>query len=348
MIYVYILLVLLCTLLKKPNILWIFVVIFLSYLVSVSSNVPDFSNYEYIYQHIIPTELFGMGKGWYFINNIGRQNNLTYLQFKTILILIGLTLLFLTFEYFAKNSSNYVWGMYLLYPAFLDIVQTRFFLAISISVFGLIFLTQKNIWGTIMFFCFVTVATCIHNSNAFYYLFLLIPVIEKNKKIFSRLIIFSTLLLIPLKNVLLSFISSFASLRQSYYFDNNSGIGIVLLYDVIMIIFFLLTDALNNQILASPEISKKEKSVSKLAMDINMILLLLIPSSIVASEFLRLQRIGWIFVYIQLAILVCHKKEIDIKGISINNRLFGFLLSLFGLIGLILITSPLAVTSFFS
>lgn len=75
MIYVYILLVLLCTLLKKPNILGIFVVIFLSYLVSVSSNVPDFSNYEYIYQHIIPTELFGMGKGWYFINNIGRQNN---------------------------------------------------------------------------------------------------------------------------------------------------------------------------------------------------------------------------------------------------------------------------------
>lgn len=349
MIYIYILLILLGMIIPiRFNFIGILVIIFLSYLTFISINVPDFSNYQYIYQRINPNQLFGMGKGWYLLNNWGRDKGWDYSQFKTFLISVSLLLIFLTIKYFIGKNYNFIWVLYLLYPALLDIIQARFFIALGIATLSLIFLFQRKWWSIIIYIFLITLAVRIHSSAAFYYLFVFVPFVEKKQKIFSIVTFISTLLLIFLKTPLQKLILIFASTRQQYYFEYTTSLGTYILLDSMVIAFYLITYSLNNRIINSAVFSKKEKKFSNMCMAINLIMLFLIPMSILSPEFFRVQRISWILLYIMLAVILRRKQDLVIGKIQIKPQLLGLIMALFGFIVLINFLSPQVVSSFFS
>lgn len=347
MIYIFIALVLLGFVLKKFKIMNVLVIAYLAYLVSVSIFIPDFQNYEYIYEHINPSQTFGMGMGWYWLNNLGRGLNLTYAQFRTILLLISLTLISLAIYYFLGTSPNMLWSLYLLYPAFLDMVQIRFFFAMSISFFALIFLEKQKKWSILIFLLLIFIAMKIHSSNAFYFLFIGIPLIRKHEKLMIIMISALTLLLIPFRGPLENIVSVFASERQTYYFTTNASWIVILLFDVLIIVFCLITYKINNIIETASDFDLKEKRLGYLCSGINLVMLFLVPLSWVSSEFLRLQRISWIFMYMALYILYKHNRYINILNIRVNSKLLSIMLAVFGYSVLIMGISPLAFTSFF-
>ncbi|MBD5430748.1 MAG: EpsG family protein [Lactobacillus sp.] len=322
--------------------------IFLSYLTFVSTDVPDFANYQYVYQHINPNQLFGMGKGWYMLNDWGRNKGWDYPQFKTFLVFISLLLIFIAVRYFLGKNYNLIWGLYLFYPALLDIIQVRFFVTLGIFIFALIFLFQRKWWSIIIYVLLITLAVPIHSSAAFYYLFVFVPFIEKRQKVFSVGIFIGTILLVFLKSPLQKFISMFASTRQQFYFESTTSLGTLLLLDLMVIVFYFITYSINNEIVNSSIFSEKEKMFSKFCVTINLLMLVLIPMGIVSPEFLRVQRASWLLFYMLLTVVLKRKQDAVVGNVRIKSQLLGMMMALFGFGVLINYLSPLVVPSFFN
>lgn len=350
MLYIYILLILLGIAIPavRFNFIGVLVIIFLSYLTFISVNIPDFPNYQYVYQRINPSQLFGMGRSWYVLNNWGRNKGWDYSQFKTVMILSSLLLIFLTVKYFTGKNYNLIWGLYLLYPALLDVIQARFFIALGIVIFALIFLFQRKWWSIIIYVLLITLAVTIHSSAAFYYILVFVPFVEKKQKIFSRGVFIVTLLLILLKSPLQKLVSIFATTRQQFYFGSTTSLGTYILLDLMVIAFYLITYSLNNEIVNSIAFSEKEKDFSNMCMTINLMMLFLIPMSILSPEFFRVQRVSWILLYMVIAVILKRKQDAVIGDVQIKPQLLGLVMALFGFIVLINFLSPQVVPSFFN
>ena len=241
MIYFFVGLILLGLFLPKSNIVALLTIVFLGWLSLISINIADFSSYQGIYYAISKDQLYQTGYGWYFLNSIGRNLGLTYIQFKTILVIVSLILLFITIKCFVGQNLNYIWALYLLYPSLINITQIRFAFAMSLVLVGLIFLFKKKLWSTIVYVLIVLMAISIHTGTSYYLLFLLIPIIEKKERLFSGILIIITICLLPFKNFLRQIVRIFANDRQTSYFDNSSNLGAILVMIGVIIVFWLLS-----------------------------------------------------------------------------------------------------------
>ena len=348
MIYIFVGLILLGILVPKSNIIALLDITFLGWLSLISINIADFNSYQGIYYAISKDQLYQTGYGWYLLNSFGRNLGLTFIQFKTILVIISLILLFITIKYFVGQNLNYIWALYLLYPSLINITQIRFAFAMSLVLFGLIFLFQKKLWSTIIYILIVLAATTIHTAIAYYLLLLLIPIIEKRERLFSQLLIIITICLLPFKSFLQQIVSVFANTRQTSYFDNSQNLGSTLIMIGVVIVFWLLSKHLDKIIGEDIKATKKEKEISKFISNINLCMLFILPLLSLSIELARVQRISWVLVYIQLGIFLINKEDIELGKIKVNNKVLGLIIGLFGFFVLIMYMAPLAFTSIFS
>lgn len=347
MIYIFVLLIILSLTIPRMSVVNYAIIIFLGWLSVTRINAADFISYENIYYVISPQRLYETGYGWYVLNNWGRSLNLTFAQFKGLLTVIGLILILITCQNFLSKNSNLVLGLYLLYPALINVVQIRFFFASSIVIFSLIFLKKENVINLIIFALLVGVGITIHTSVAFYLVFLLIPIIEKNEKIFSWIVIVGTILLMPFKNFIQNTISIFANDRQLSYLDGSQvGSNMTVLITIILIIvFYLLSNQINTVIQKNDDYDIKEKQVSKLINNINLCFLLLIPAILISSEFARVQRISWILMYIEISMIYMRQKNIKLGKYIISTKFLGAVLGSIGFLVMIVYLAPLALST---
>lgn len=348
MIYIFIGLIILGVLLPKINIVSLLIIIFLGWLSLISVNIADFSSYEGIYYLISSDRLYQTGYGWYLLNSIGRNLGLTYIQFKTVLVVISLILLLITIKYFLGQNLNYIWALYLLYPSLINITQIRFAFAMSLVLFGLIFLFQKKVWSTIVYAFIVLGAMTIHTATAYYLLFLLIPLIEKRERFFSRLLVILTFCLLPFKNLVRQLVTLFANDRQISYFDNSNNFRSTLIMVGVVIAFWLLSKYFDTTIKHNSRASEKEKRISQFISNINLCMLFLLPILPLSIELARVQRISWILLYMQLGIFLINREDPLFGGVKLNSKVLGLVIGLFGFFVLIMYMAPLAFTSIFS
>lgn len=343
MAVIFVLLILLSLILKKDNIISGIVILFLIFLNYVSPNISDFSNYEYIFHFINEYQKFGMGNGWLYLNEFGRSLNLNYIQFKTILVGIDLILIFSTVYYFSQKSVNLFWGCYLLYPALLDLIQVRFFTALSIVIFSIIFLSKNKFKYYVCFLLLITLATQIHSSTAFFYLLLLTPLIEKKECTFTILIPIFTVVLLFLRGFLKDIVMMFASARQEYYFQTSTTVTTLLIYYIFILVNYEISVYCVNISDTIPDI--RSKYLSHFSKNINLLMFVLIPLSLISPEFLRVGRFSWIVLYMACnSIFSSGSTKQSEKYLKISI----ILLAVISFSVLLLITTPGAIKPFFS
>ena len=348
MIYFFVGLILLGLFLPKSNIVALLTIVFLGWLSLISINIADFSSYQGIYYAISKDQLYQTGYGWYFLNSIGRNLGLTYIQFKTILVIVSLILLFITIKCFVGQNLNYIWALYLLYPSLINITQIRFAFAMSLVLVGLIFLFKKKLWSTIVYVLIVLMAISIHTGTSYYLLFLLIPIIEKKERLFSGILIIITICLLPFKNFLRQIVRIFANDRQTSYFDNSSNLGAILVMIGVIIVFWLLSKYLDKNIKQNAKATKNEKDVSRFISNINLCMLFIIPLIPLSVELARVQRISWILLYMQLALFLVTREDVILGRMRVNSKFLGLIIGLFGFFILIMYMAPLTLSSIFS
>lgn len=347
MIYVYIALIVLGLILRKPRLMCWLITLFLGILTATSVYVPDFEAYSNIYYLIDKNMLYETGYGWYILNDLGRELNLTYPEFKGWLAFFCLILIIITIHYFLGKNYNVIWGLYLLYPSLIDMIQIRFFTAMSIVLFGLIFLSKNKLWSIVTYIALVLVATSIHSAASFYLIFIFMYLIGEHKKIFSYIIVLFSFFMIPLGSKLKGVISYFANTRELSYFEKPAEMSHVFIYFIIIIIFFLLTNHMNNQIQSEKTFSKREKSFSEFLVKFNLCMLFILPILPMSFDFIRVQRIAWILLYMLFAIFSANNTPIRFGNVLVNSKLLGIIFALFGFCVMLLYFAPLVVSGFF-
>lgn len=132
-------------LIKRPNFFPPLIIMFLVTINYDAPNVADFMSYNNIYNSITNKELYQTGYGWYLLNNLGRTLGLDYNHYKMWTIIIAGCCIWMISRILVGKGENFIFGLYLLYPALLDTVQLRFYTAMTIVLIGILFLVkQKN------------------------------------------------------------------------------------------------------------------------------------------------------------------------------------------------------------
>lgn len=324
-------------------------ILFLGMITYLGDNVADFENYQQAYNYISSgNEYIDLGTGWFYLCKIGAMFNLTYLQFKTILIVVSILIMNSAIKYFIKDNKYkpFIWSLYLIFPALLDCIQIRFFLAMAIILYGLRFLLGEQKRDIIKYVLVVLIASIIHSSMLLYLIFLLYKLLGKNELKYIMIIVISMFAFLMFKDQIINICSIFinSSRIQRYFYSTDSlGIKGIITYVSIIIIFYYISNIMINKI----KNEKKEITFFRFVAKLNILISIVLVFSIFDPNFFRLQRIMWILMYIcALKLLDNDIRVITFLGLKLPVKLLFFLLALTGNIIFIVTTNSSIIQNF--
>lgn len=211
----------------------------------------------------------------------------TYQGFKTIISFFSLTLIYRTFS---KFSRNYTFGsaVFLVFPFIIDITQFRNFVACSVLYAAIPYLFEKSRISTIKYVALIMLAATIHGLTFFYMLFILAKFNIKVKIIFIGVIgLFFT------KAALFSYYTMMYEAETGKFDDvtHSSIFGTLLNIIIIMLNAYLIYYAYKKNKRKRNQGNKdKLQRLDEIWVNVNMLLLFIIPLIIDSSNFSRLLR----------------------------------------------------------
>lgn len=308
-------------------------------LMMFATNVPDFDNYSTVYNYIgTGARYTDTGFGWLFLCRLGNRLGLNYKSFSIALVVISGLLIANAVRYFLNNkrSRNYVWALYLVFPALLDAVQVRFFLAEAIIVFAMRYLMKKELKGYIIYMVLCFIATMIHTSVVLYFVFLLIPVFHKIRRYIVGLTGVLTVVMTVGRNQILKMAPVFANqLRLERYFNRIDAVGPfgIVAYTFTLIAFWYIAKCAYDHTKSS-NCGLSVLQYTEIFYQITVLIWIVLPLTFFDTNFFRIQRPLWILLYILIALM----RDCGIKSI-VSNRYFpigtkgmGIMMSCIGLV----------------
>lgn len=150
------------------------------YLNTTNADYPTFVEYYYYPDHFAEASLFGskVEPGWYLVSCIGRALHLSYNFAEAALTCGALTLLRHALTKVGANRSLF-WGLFLIYPALISLVQLRQFVSLAIVLYGFIVFTRGGKRGWVLFIVSIVVGVLFHRSSIVFVLLLFVPLLEK-------------------------------------------------------------------------------------------------------------------------------------------------------------------------
>lgn len=249
-------------------------------LIFVGNNYnPDYYYYKFIFQNLDNKYLI-VEKGYIYFLLLCKKIINSY-EFNILLTsFIGLSLIMMTFKKYTNMKLPIF--LYLLFPFFLDIVQIRFFLAMSLFVFSLKYIIERK---QIKYILLIVLAISFHKTAIIYFpIYYLYNFKIKKLKIICYL--FSLIFFIFIKfDVLKMLIHVMDPLRANFYLKNNMRLGPYLFASIVIITMYLS--------FVSIDILKENKKLVKLLrffLVINVYSIIIIPFFFLNGNFFRMQR----------------------------------------------------------
>lgn len=129
------------------------------------------SRFEWLYQYFA---------------NVGVKFNLTYVQFRFILVSCTFIILFIAIRRLTTNDK-FFWLLFALFPFFVETVQVRSFTMMSLVLLAISFLKKNNIKGYVLSCMSIYLGTGFHTSGYIFFLILPIHFMLSNRWSISRL-----------------------------------------------------------------------------------------------------------------------------------------------------------------
>lgn len=263
---------------------------------SFSTGYTDQENYENLFNIIRSS-----GEGYF-----GSQPGLVYLyrfciylglDFESSLIIIfcfGFLFIQSVVSRFSVNSL-FVYALYVIYPFFLDVVQVKQFVCMSLVVFALQFTFKRN--GFLKYCFFVIVAASFHYVAIFFLPFIFLSRFSVNKLILICgvfVFLFSFLVQTGLYEFLI--FSETIYFRVKHYLENAPGYGFVIQIFIQMLILFAILFFRYKLVVAG-----KDNDFIRAVAYANIYLVILFPFYMINGNFERVFRVMYIPNYIVLA-----------------------------------------------
>lgn len=257
-------------------------------------DAPDNSSYRSAYENLEHEKYYrGFGIGFKFLINVSRHLEFDYRLFKLILVLITLLLTELVLIQLTENSWL-VWSYYLIFPAIYTYIQIRNAFALAIVAVGLMFLVKHVKYREVYCVLLIVVACTIHSTCV---LFLVIPLLfllnERVVAIISGVVAllgFATMGVLP---KLAGFV--FPQKKIDFYMVDNAA-------DPFDRVFIAITVLLNIGVLLYIHWRSEKDSIELDAtLKISLAFLCLLPVLVYNKDFLRLDRVIALFMYVAMA-----------------------------------------------
>ena len=128
---------------------------------------PDLQNYKRAYDSIAAgNDYTDLGVIWLGLCKFFASCGFDYYMYKSVIVLVSGFFILQLINHYVKNPkyASFVWVCYLIFPAVMDLVQLRFFLASSIAIWSTQFLIDKAKYGKGKFIILMLLASAIHSS----------------------------------------------------------------------------------------------------------------------------------------------------------------------------------------
>lgn len=284
---------------KKKKIIFCALIIFMGYIFSHNLYRADASNYINVFQMYVKEPLlaprFKMEYGYQcLVWLISRFTMDSRIMFGTV-FLLGQFFIWRTVKYFQINS-NFVIGLYFIYPFFLDVVNIRNYLAMTIIIYSFRYLVEKK---KLKFIFWVILASSIHLTAWLYLPFLIIDKIKIGRK---EMVYFTGVCMTAA--FFIRFLGVFSSIPivrvtkiADYLVNRGTGFGFLIAWFCQGMNFIFLI-RLTNKIRKYSSLSEIEERTVYLVRKINVYMIILLPMYMINILFERLHRNIFILNYI--------------------------------------------------
>jgi len=278
-------------------------------LFSLNTNNSDYNNYLAIFAACVQdVNSTNAGPAYRYLCNFSGKIGLNYNQMLLFIVFVCLILIITTIKKHTKNW-NFVLVLYIIFPFFIDVVQVRNFIAMSIIVFSFNYLLSLKRGGNIKFVICVIIATLFHSVAIIYMVFLLAKILSKKWLIFISLLGTIIGLTITSTDIPYRLALMFLPISKVTFFTNTIGLGFGLLFNAIMQIASVVLVAYSYHIIQvrSKKNVKDKYYIDKqrlvnLVLKINIILLPIISLYYYNATFTRIYRNVFILNYIVFAL----------------------------------------------
>lgn len=287
---------------KKSNLFILPLIILTWILYFGNNNNPDYENYLIAYEFVQNGIDYDNAQfGFVLLMQLSDLLGFDYHGFLSIASAVSLILIYLTIKKYTKKASL-VFVLYFIHPFFLDIVQVKHFIAMSIVVYSIHYVIDTE--NKIKFLALITIATSIHFAAFFFF-----PLIFLKKINYKPL-----LLIVGISIVFVFLLDKFDFLkflisqvshekRIESYFENRSNFGFIVQFSIqifmLLIVYYLRTYL----------ISKNESVVfADLILKINIYLLILFPFYVINGTFERAFRMSLTWDYILFSLFFSQVK----------------------------------------
>jgi hypothetical protein len=148
--------------LKRTKLLIIVLLAILCIIAGGSYFKPDYNNYKLVYENIDVMEL--KDSGFYLLIYFGNKIGLNYNQFQFFIFTIGYSIIgYFSLSYLKISPLFFL--LYFFYPFFLDAVQMRNFLGMSLLILSIKYIIEKK---GFKFYITILLASSVHFAFIFY------------------------------------------------------------------------------------------------------------------------------------------------------------------------------------
>lgn len=278
---------------KRLNQLCIIItVICIVLIVSSNRTGNDIINYVINYNSV---QTFQREPLYVLLKIAGKTLGLNFYQFRAVVSAIGYLLILSTISKYTRNVE-FVLFFYCIHLLFMDSMQVRNFLAGSIFVFSIRFLSDlKQKKNLIFYILCVTLEVGIHSAFVFYFILILLLIKGRKTFVYTLFAIGAGLVIvtrvngnkIPFIDVILSFLME-DNARANNYFSLTTNLGFVapmFLYLVGIVGLFLV----RKQVKALATWNDWEAFFNLIVM-INLCFIVVVPMTMMSLTFYRLLR----------------------------------------------------------
>lgn len=273
---------------NKSKIVYGALVVLMFILMAYSYGNADFSTYEMyfrIYGSDLSFSVLLLNNGLFkVLCALFTRIGLNYYHLLIFLTVVGLYNLHTT----AKKFIDYkciVFGLYFIYPFVMDITQLRNFVAMSFLLKGCSYLidddNDKDKKGIVPFVICNVIASLFHITFVFYFVLLLIKVINKNNlKYFAPVLLVGEIVIFGQLQNIISILTNID--KTEFYFSEHIGLATL----IIVALYYLSVLFIVSYI---SRLYPEKKWLSNIV-KINLMLVLSLPVIFHSFEFMRLYR----------------------------------------------------------
>lgn len=293
---------------KTEKYTWVLAASILAFLSVTSSDYADLVNYIPLFEYVnyvdFPIAIQTTGIGWTCLNKLFYMIGLNYR---------GLVLLMLYVNYFImhvavkrlKANENLYFGLFLIFPAVIQLVQFKFFTGFCIVLLGYSLLLTSEQLPIVKYIALVVLASTIHTSCLVFLVLLLVKRKHYNRRIFIIIAALLAIIMLIFMNHIVRIASLFLNSRMvnRYLIDSitpSSLAWIIAIFSVWLISFIISKYLLSNKAFkySANKIAQTEGRVTDYCGMSIEILLITLPFLILDRNFHRFLEMGYSLLFV--------------------------------------------------